>query len=41
MMHHSQTSVLSENSNNVGQNFGTNHGSNRQIADFGIQGKPV
>ena len=38
MMMQQPASVISDNSNMKGSDL---HGVNRQIADFGIQGKPV
>ena len=40
-MHNRGPASISENSNLSQHDFDSRHGSNRQIADFGIQGKPV
>ena len=41
MMHQRGPASVNSDNSNVAQNFNINHGSNRQIADFGIAGKPV
>ena len=41
MMHHRGPASISENSNLGENDFESRHGTNRQIADFGIQGKPI
>ena len=41
MMHHRGPVSISENSNLGENDFESRHGTNRQIADFGIQGKPI
>ena len=41
MMQHRGPASISENSNLSQHDFDSRHGANRQLADFGIQGKPV